>query len=109
MSTDKNNDDNIIEQLPGDIRKIAEVVGVEPALKLAKAFRGTYLYIHNLDDILREIRNKEIRKSYNKGRKVRDLAIKHRLTERQILNILGTEPEEETLLPLLSLIKATQK
>ena len=98
-------DVNIIEQLPGDLRRIAEVIGIEPTLDLAKAFRGTYLYIHNLDDMLREIRNEDIRKSYSKGTKVTDLAIKHRLTERQIWNILGMEPDEVTPPSLLNLLK----
>lgn len=102
------NPEEIIEQLPGDIRRIAEVVGVEIALKIAKEFRGTYLYIHSLDDLLREIRNKRIREEYGKDRsprKVSRLAIKNGLTERQIWNILGEEPEEETHPSLLSLIK----
>jgi len=101
-------DNKIIEQLPGDIRRIAEVIGVEPALELAKAFRGTYLYIHNLDDLMREIRNKRIRDEYEKDkspRKVSRLAIKHRLTERQIWNILGNEPEENPHPCLLNLLK----
>lgn len=97
--------ENIIEQLPGDIRRIAEVIGVEAALALAKEFRGTYLYIHNLDDLFREIRNKDIRKAYTSGKPVRSLAIKHRLTERQIWNILGNEPETETSPSLLNLLK----
>lgn len=100
------NEDKIIEQLPGDLRRIAEVIGVKPTLDLAKAFRGTYLYVHNLDDMLREIRNEEIRAEYTAGKtKVSSLAIKHQLTERQIWNILGEEPEGDTHPSLLNLLK----
>ncbi|MDP3012686.1 MAG: Mor transcription activator family protein [Candidatus Subteraquimicrobiales bacterium] len=100
------NAEKFIDQLPGDLRRIAEVIGVKPTLDLAKAFRGTYLYVHNLDDILREIRNEEIREEYTAGKtKVNTLAIKHQLTERQIWNILGEEPEGDTHPFLLNLLK----
>jgi Mor family transcriptional regulator len=99
-------EDKIIEQLPGDLRRIAEVIGVDCTLKIAKAFRGTYLYIHSLDDLLREIRNKSIREDYTAERlEVSRLAVKHGLTERQIWNILGSEPPSTTTPSLLDLLK----
>ena len=98
-------DVNIIEQLPGDIRRIAEVIGVEAALKIAKAFRGTRLYIHTTDEFLREIRDKKIREEYSNRSKVRELAIRYELTERQIWNVLGTEKENETHPSLLTFLK----
>jgi Mor family transcriptional regulator len=96
---------NIIDQLPGDIRRIAEVVGVEAAVKIAQAFRGTFIYIHNLDDFIRQIRDKKIRSEYAGGGKVRTLAIKNRLTERQIRNILNIEPASDASPSLLELMK----
>ena len=35
-------DEDLIDALPGDLRRIAEVAGVEAAVKIARAFRGTF-------------------------------------------------------------------
>lgn len=99
------NNSDIINQLPGDLKRIAEVVGVDVAIRIAKEFRGTYLYIHSLDDLLREIRDKKIREEYTAGKKVRELAIKYGLTERWIWNILGVEPDQGSSPSLLDLLK----
>ena len=106
-------EDKIIAQLPGDLRRIAEVLRehfpdapyIEITLRIAKEFRGTYIRVHSLDDLEREIRNADIRAAYSDGKRVPALAIKHRLTERQIWNILGSEPDAPAPAPLLSLIK----
>ncbi len=102
MST---NHEDIINQLPGDLRRIAEILDVESALKLEEVFGGTYLYVHKLDHLRRDIRNKRIREEYGNKARVQNIAIRHRLTERQIWNILGVEPEEAPSLPLLDLLK----
>ena len=106
-------DDHIIEQLPGDLRKMAEVLReyfpdapyIAIVLRIAKVFRGTYIRVHSLDDLEREIRNAEIRTEYADGKRVPALAIKHRLTERQIWNILGTEPDAPAPAPLLDMVQ----
>lgn len=108
-----NADEKIIEQLPGDLRRLAEVLRehfpdapyVAITLRIAKEFRGTYIRVHSLDDLEHEIRNAEIRDGYSSGKRVPALAIKYHLTERQIWNILGTEPDDPAPAPLLSLIK----
>jgi len=84
--------DTIFQELPGDLKKIAEVAGIEAAVKIAVAFRGTYLYIHALDSLKRILRDEEIRREYGQGSKVRDLSLRFGLTERQIKRILGEPP-----------------
>ncbi len=105
MSDNGHDNQELLDQLPGDLRKIAEVVGVDAAVKIAKAFAGTYLYIHKIDAFLREMRDHDIRMEYAQGKKPRELAIKNRLTERQIWNILGFEPASKTSPDLLDLLK----
>jgi len=108
-----NSTEDIINQLPGDLRHLAEVLRehfpdapyIAIVLRIAKEFRGTYIRVHSLDDLEREIRNTEIRAEYTSGKKAPQLAIKFRLTERHIWNILGTEPDAPAPAPLLSLIK----
>jgi Mor family transcriptional regulator len=107
------NDSEIIEQLPGDLRRIAEVIHqyfpatpyIEITLRLAKEFRCVKLHMHTTDHFWREIRDKKIRSDYDRGEKTRELALKYRLTERHIFNILGMEPESATAPSLLDLLK----
>lgn len=77
------------DDLPGDLRLIADVVGVENTVKISNAFRGCSLYIRNIDTIIKGRRNSEIRKAYDKGERVIDIALKHNLSTRQIENILS--------------------
>lgn len=79
------------DDLPGDLRLIADVVGVENAVKLSNSFRGCTLYLRNIDPILKRKRNTEIRNNYDRGDvRVKDLAIKYKLSKRQIENILSS-------------------
>lgn len=71
--------------LPGDLQRIAEVAGTEAALKIAREFRGTTLYI---PDVFRQLRDEAIRRHYDGGVSVKRLAIEHRLTERWVWRIL---------------------
>lgn len=107
-------EEKIIEQLPGDLRKVAEIIGIEPTLKLAREFRGIWIYVHSLDHLEREIRNNNIKAEFDritaKGAvtataAVERFAIKYALTTRQICNILKNEPDEPATTPLLDLIK----
>jgi Mor family transcriptional regulator len=100
----KTNDD-VIEMLPGDLRRIAEVAGLEAAVRMAQTFGGTFIYVPGLDDMMRRARDAMIKKEYECGMGARKLARKHRLTERQIWNIVkntGRETLPEELLDLLA-------
>ncbi len=88
-------DDNLIGRLPETLREIAEMCGLENALKISKKFGGTRPYIPKLDDIMREIRDARIREEYDSGKYTIDrLAQKHGLCIRTISYILGEEPNE---------------
>lgn len=76
--------------LPGDLALIAEVAGLDAALKIAEAFRGSYIYVPGLDGFGRELRNERIREDYGRGLSVRRLSIKYSLTERSIRSVLGS-------------------
>ncbi len=82
-------DENIIEMLPGELRKIAEVAGLEAAVRIARSFRGSFLYVPGLDDMMRRARDEVIKRDYDTGIRARELAKKHRITERQIRKIVS--------------------
>lgn len=73
-------------------------IGDEAMLKLIRRYAPGRLYIPKLDEALRVARNLEIVKRYSaREMTAKELALKYRLTERQIWNILGTpEPARDT-------------
>jgi Mor family transcriptional regulator len=98
-------DENILGMLHGDLKRIAEVAGLEAAVRIAQTFGGTFIYVPGLDDMMRRARDAMIKKDYDGGMSARKLARKHRLTERQIWNIVkntGSETLPEELLDLLA-------
>jgi len=91
------NDAAILDRLSGDFKRVAEIVGVENALKLSREFGGECLSIPKLGRLRRAVRNTAIRAEYDRVRDktgvVRRLARRHDLTTAQIYNILGEQPE----------------
>jgi Mor family transcriptional regulator len=93
-----------IEELPGDLQLIARLVeevwhgyGVRVAIILGQLLPGVGVYIHNVKELARRIRNDAIRKEYDRGVRVKELAITYRLSTRQIENILAEPPSQEEL------------
>ena len=96
-----------IDELPGDLSQLARVIdeivpgfGVKVVLRIAEDFRGTNVYFHNLDALLRLARNRLIIERYDYGERVSEIARDVRLSERQVWAILGKEPGEERQLKL---------
>lgn len=92
------------EDLPGDLPFIAQGLeeyypgkGMELTLMIARIFRGLPLYIHNIDKLLRDIRNEAIRDDYDNGMSVKKLAVKYKLSTRQIENILSSPSSQDEL------------
>jgi len=87
--------EDAINNLPGDLKRVAEVIGLEAALTLADVFGGGYLVIPKCEGILKEIRNRKIRELYDAGGiTIRELAWKFKLSDRQIKTILSGTDEE---------------
>lgn len=92
-----------IEELPGDLRLIAEVIGVRPTMQLAQVFGGTPLYIVKIDGFARRLRDKAFREEFDQrtGRGetatavVRDIARTRGLCERQLWNIVNAPDERQ--------------
>jgi Mor family transcriptional regulator len=82
----------VVQELPGDLQRIAEVAGVEAAVKIALAFRGTYLYINAMDSLKRLVRDEEIRAAYGRGVKIRDISFRYGLSQRRVRKILDEAP-----------------
>ncbi len=88
-----------IEDLHGDLRMLAEIVGVDKALIVAQVADGTPLRIYGGRRWVRKYRDQRMRQEYDQGGiTVVDLARRHGLGERQAYNILGkAEPDNRQL------------
>lgn len=96
--------EEIMEMFPGDLRRIAEVAGVEAAVRIARAFRGCLLYVPGLDELTRMARDEMIRKDYDEGIHINLLARRYGLTVRRVRMILNASSCEipQEMLDLLS-------
>ncbi len=84
-----------IEDLNGDLRLLAEIVGVRDALRVAQAAGGTPLRLYGGHRLIRRLRDRAMRAEYDAGGiTVVDLARKYGIGERQAYYILGRAEED---------------
>lgn len=89
-----------IDELSGDLRMLAEIpgVGVRLALRIAQVFGGTPIRVWGVGKWIRRERDRCIRREYDAGRPVVELARKYNRSDRRIWDILGApEPDERQL------------
>ncbi len=77
-----------IDDLPQSQKDIAEAIGLENYLKLVKLISGDSIYICKEDELLRCLRNAEIKRKFNGYNHVA-LAREYNLTVRSVRNIVG--------------------
>lgn len=90
----KAEEEGVLELFQGDLRRIAEVAGVEAAVRIARAFRGCFLYVPGLDEVARRARDEMIRRDYDGGAHMKALARRYGLTIRCVRMILNSPPSE---------------
>lgn len=74
---------------------LLEFMGHDQALAFIREFgAGTVLSLSMPDKLLALIRNRAMRADRAGGATLSQLALKYRLTKRQVVNILGAEPAE---------------
>lgn len=82
-----------LDQLSGDQRELAEIVGLEAYRKLVANYGGMSVYINKPETILRDLRNTEICNSFN-GFNYRELAKKYHLSEKTVREIVSGKEAE---------------
>ena len=75
------------EQLSGDKKILAEIIGLEAYKKLVQHYGGSYIYVNKPDTVMRKERNDEICHRFN-GSNYSQLAQEYNLTENRIRSIL---------------------
>lgn len=84
-----------IDELTGDLRIIAEIVGVSKALKIGQRFHGVPIRIWNTLKFILRHRNKRMIRDFDNGMSGLEIAKKYRMSDRHVWRILG-EPEPES-------------
>lgn len=107
MTISPNNQDNTgktmkheirVSDLPGEIREIAKLIGLNSAMKLARIYGGDFVYIPKYESITRPVRDRAILAEYN-GQNLKELAIKFNLSIRYVRTIIeNTQKLEKTTL-----------
>ncbi len=83
--------DIIIDDLPDDIRNIAELIGLDACLKLVKTYSGEQIYFPKYDSITRKQRNRDIYDQFLSGKGYEELAHKYNLTVSSTREIINEE------------------
>lgn len=86
--------DMTVDCLPESYQPVAQIVGIENALKLSRHLGGLYFYYPQIDSLLRAKRDERIRNEFN-GTNHRELARKYNLTESWIRIIVQKKPAHE--------------
>lgn len=82
------------ECLPESYQALAEIIGVENTLKIARSLGGLVYYYPKLDNLLQKKRDDRIRREFT-GCNHKELAIKYGLTERWIREIVQIKPSHD--------------
>lgn len=92
------------DELPGELPFMAKTIeahspgmGVEITLMMATLFGKQPLYVHAIDKLKRDIRNEAIRADSDKGMSPRQLAVKYKLSKRQIETIIYSSPSQNEM------------
>ena len=82
-----------LEQLRGDQKELAELIGLEAYKKLISSYAGSFLYIQKIDSILKDVRDDEIREKFDGGN-YGALAREYNLAEATVRDIVAEKRKQ---------------
>ncbi|SPD73796.1 conserved hypothetical protein [uncultured Desulfobacterium sp.] len=88
-------DDIQLEDLPEELRDMADIIGFDDVLALVRNYGGAAVYINEWETVARGARNRRIRKDFN-GVNYKELAREHKLTVSAIRQILDEGKESRS-------------
>lgn len=83
------NDDFDILLLPAPLRQYARTIGVGNLIKLAELTGGREIYIPKKEEILRYFTIAHVKKDYQSGESIKDLAEKYGVTRQTIYKYIN--------------------
>lgn len=75
------------EDMTEEQQMLIDIMGMDAFMGLVQTCGGAYVYIPKGDNLVRPIRNRNIRDEFN-GHNFKELAVKYGLTSMQIRNII---------------------
>ena len=89
-------DDLTLEQLDGDSRELAEVIGMDAFKKLVEVYGGSgALYIPSFATLRAGLRNQKLVQDYQAGSKVKHLTRKYHVSESLVYKIIRDYKAQE--------------
>lgn len=90
-----------VDDLPSELRIVAEEIGLDAAVKLARLWGGFNVYLPKLDRVLIPVRDRTIRRLRAEGVSVKELARQFGLTDTTVYSIVNAGPDarQEALFP----------
>lgn len=76
------------EDLPIQLREIADLIGMEMFIQLIKAYGGSTIYVPTENSILKPVRNQLIKRNFN-GSNYKQLSKEFKISEMQVRNIIN--------------------
>ncbi len=76
-----------VSKLKGKNKEIAELIGEEGLMRLAKQFGGSKIYIPTLSTLRRSEITEELKRQYN-GNNAAELGKKYKLSERTVIRMI---------------------
>jgi Mor family transcriptional regulator len=89
-------DELTMEDLPENYRIVAEICGMESAVKLSQQMSSLTIYVPSFDKLTRDRRDERIRAEFT-GFNLRPLAQKYGLSETWIREIVQRKPADVTV------------
>lgn len=74
---------------------LVSAIGAEAAQTLCEYMARERIKVPRGAAIRREVRNRAIRRERQEGAKLAELALRYGMTDRQVLNILNSDPEDD--------------
>lgn len=87
------------DQLRGDQKDLAELIGLDSYKALVKNYAGSFIYIQKLDSVLKDLRDTEIREKFD-GSNYGKLAREYNLAEATIRDIVAERRKQMSEEPL---------
>lgn len=76
------------EDLPIQLREIADLIGMEMFIQLIKFYGGSTIYVPTENSILKPVRNQLIKRNFN-GSNYKQLSKEFKISEMQVRNIIN--------------------
>ena len=79
-----------LDQLSGEQRDLAEVIGIEAYRKLVVEYGGTHVYICKAETVLKEVICKEVQEKFN-GKNYKSLSREYGISEKTVRKLTSSK------------------